>query len=147
MSDDENVAKDLVQTLQDGRKGFAAAADRLRDGEHPQWAATLTGFADQRAAFASRIVEMGHEYGDDVEENGSLVAGLHRGWLSLKDALSGDDPSGVLDAAVSGEDHSVSEYDTALGKDLSEGFRSVVQEQRDAVVAAREELKALSSAS
>jgi uncharacterized protein (TIGR02284 family) len=90
---------------------------------------------------------MGHEYGDDVEESGSVAAALHRGWLSLKDALTGDDASGVLGAAVTGEDHAVSEYEKALGEDLSDGFRSVVQQQHSASVAARDEVKALQQAS
>jgi uncharacterized protein (TIGR02284 family) len=147
MSADEKVAKDLVETLKDGRNGFASAAEKLRDSERPEVAATLQRLSEQREAFARDIVAMGHEYGDDVEESGSVAAALHRGWLSLKDALTGDDASGVLGAAVTGEDHAVSEYEKALGEDLSDGFRSVVQQQHSAIVAARDEVKALQQAS
>ena len=49
----------------------------------------------------------------------------------------------MLGAAVTGEDHAVSEYDSALEQDLSAGFREVVGRQRAAVVAARDEVKAL----
>ena len=143
MSADEKVAKDLVETLEDGRNGFASAAEKLRDSERPEVAATLQRLSEQRAGFARDIVAMGHEYGDDVEESGSVAAALHRGWLSLKDALTGDDASGVIGAAVTGEDHAVSEYDEALESDLSSGFREVVGRQRVAVVAARDEVKAL----
>ena len=146
MSADEKVAKDLVETLKDGRNGFASAAEKLRDSERPEVAATLQRLSEQREAFARDIVAMGHEYGDDVEESGSVAAALHRGWLSLKDALTGDDASGVLGAAVTGEDHAVSEYEKALGEDLSDGFRSVVQQQHSAIVAARDEVKALQQA-
>jgi uncharacterized protein (TIGR02284 family) len=147
MSADEKVAKDLVETLKDGRNGFASAAEKLRDSERPEVAATLQRLSEQRAGFARDIVAMGHEYGDDVEESGSVAAALHRGWLSLKDALTGDDASGVLGAAVTGEDHAVSEYEKALEEDLSDGFRSVVQQQHAAIVAARDEVKALQQAS
>jgi uncharacterized protein (TIGR02284 family) len=147
MSADEKVAKDLVVTLKDGRNGFASAAEKLRDSERPEVAATLQRLSEQREAFARDIVAMGHEYGDDVEESGSVAAALHRGWLSLKDALTGDDASGVLGAAVTGEDHAVSEYEKALAEDLSDGFRSVVQQQHSAIVAARDEVKALQQAS
>jgi uncharacterized protein (TIGR02284 family) len=64
----------------------------------------------------------------------------------LKDALTGDDAAAVLKAAVTGEDHAVSEYDDALEMDLSAGFRDVVVRQRAAVVAARDEVKALQNA-
>ena len=147
MSADEKTAKDLVQTLKDGQKGFAASAEKLADSEVPQWADTMRRLERQRVQFAQEIVAMGHEYGDDVDEGGSALAAAHRGWLSLKDALTGDKPSGVLDAAVQGEDHTVSEYEKALKEDLSDGFRTVVQRQHGEIVAARDEVKGLQTAS
>lgn len=146
MSDDAKAAKELVETLKDGEKGFADAADKVRDGDHAAWAATLQRLSEQRAGFWREIVDMGHEYGDDVDNSGTVAAAVHRGWLSVKDALTGDDPEGVLKAAVTGEDHAISEYDDALKMDLSAGFREVVERQRAAVVAARDEVKALSAA-
>ena len=144
MSADEKVAKELVETLKDGRTGFASAAEKLRDSDRPEVAATLERLSEQRAAFARDIVAMGHEYGDDVDKSGTATAALHRGWIALKDALTGDDASGVIGAAATGEDHAVSEYEKALQEDdLSAGFRSVVQQQHAAIVAARDEVKAL----
>ena len=74
---------------------------------------------------------------------GSAAAALHRGWISLKDALTGDDAGSVLGAAVTGEDHAVSEYEKGLEQDLSAGFREVLRTQHAAVVAARDEVKGL----
>ncbi|MBM6401558.1 ferritin-like domain-containing protein [Phycicoccus sonneratiae] len=145
MSADEKVAKELVETLRDGRDGFASAAERLRD-DRPEVAATMQRLSEQRAGFARDIVAMGHDYGDDVDEGGTAAAALHRGWIALKDAVTGDDPSGVLGAAATGEDHAVSEYEKALEADLSDGFRSVVRQQHAAVVTARDEVKALQQA-
>jgi uncharacterized protein (TIGR02284 family) len=147
MSDDAKAAKELVETLKDGERGFADAAEKLRVGKHPEWATTLQRFSDQRAGFWREIVDMGHDYGDDVDESGTVAAAVHRGWIALKDALTGDDPEAVLKAAMTGEDHAVSEYEDALKKDLSAGFREVVVRQQAAVVAARDEVKALQQAS
>jgi uncharacterized protein (TIGR02284 family) len=143
MSTDEKVAKDLVETLKDGRAGFAEAATRLRDTDRPHLADTMERLADQRAGFVDEIVELGHDYGDDVDTGGSAGGSLHRGWLKVKDALTGDDAGSVLGAAASGEDHAVSEYEKALGEDLSDGFRTVVQRQHAAIATARDEVKAL----
>lgn len=147
MSDDKNAAKNLVTTLKDGQKGFGEAAEKLTDSNRPEWATTMNRFAQQRAQFAQEIVDMGHAYGDDVDESGSVAAAAHRGWLALKDAVSGDKPEGVLDAALQGEDHSVQAYEEALKEDLSEGFRTVVQRQHAEVVAARDEVRGLKAAS
>ena len=147
MTDDKDVAKELVETLKDGERGYADAADKVRDSDRAEWATTLERLSKQRADFHREIVELGHEYQDDVDESGSAAAALHRGWIALKDALSGDDAGSVLSAAVTGEDHAVSEYESALERDLSAGFRDVVARQHAAVVAARDEIKALQSAS
>ena len=147
MTDDKDAAKELVETLKDGEKGYASAADKVRDGDHAEWATTLQRFSEQRADFQREIVDLGEDYGDDVDEDGTVTAALHRGWLSLKDALTGDDPEGVLSACVTGEDHAVSEYEKALKQDLSAGFREVVTRQHAAVVTARDEVKALQNAS
>lgn len=147
MSDDAKAAKELVETLKDGEKGYATAADKLRDSDRPEWATTMQRLSQQRAGFWREIVDMGHEYGDDVDESGTVAAAGHRGWLSLKDAVTGDDPDAVLGAAETGEDHAVKEYEDALEMDLSAGFREVVVRQQADVRAAREELKALKGAS
>ncbi len=146
MSVDEKVAKELVETLRDGERGFATAAEKLRDSDRTEWATTLERLSEQRAGFRREIVELGHEYDDDVNESGTAAAALHRGWISLKDALTGDDAGSVLGAAVTGEDHAVSEYEKALEEDLSEGFREVVSRQHAEVAAARDEVKALQAA-
>ena len=143
MSADEKVAEELVETLKDGERGFATAAEKLRDSDRPEWATTLERLSKQRADFRREIVELGHEYDEDVDESGTVTAALHRGWISLKDALTGDDAGSVLGAAVTGEDHAVSEYEKALEQDLSAGFRDVVSRQHAAVVAARDEVRAL----
>lgn len=146
MTDDNSVAKELVETLKDGERGFAKAAEKLRDSDRAEWATTLERFSKQRADFCQEIVALGHAYAEDVDEGGSVAAAFHRGWISLKDALTGDDAGSVLGAAVTGEDHAVSEYESALEKDLSAGFREVVTRQHAAVVAARDEVKALQKA-
>lgn len=143
MSDDKQVAKELVETLKDGEQGFASAAEKLKGDDHPMWAATFQRLSEQRGDFQREIVALGHDYGDDVDESGSVAATVHRGWLSLKDALTGDSAEGLLKAASTGEDHAVSEYEKALKQDLSAGFQEVVIRQHAAILAARDEVKAL----
>ena len=146
MSDDEKAAKELVETLKDGEEGFARAAKHLRESDHPEWADTMERLSKQRASFREEIVGLGHAYGEDVDESGTVAATLHRGWISLKDALTGDDAGGVLKAVTTGENHAVSEYEKALQQDLSSGFREVVTRQHADIVTARGEVRTLQEA-
>jgi uncharacterized protein (TIGR02284 family) len=61
----------------------------------------------------------------------------------VKDTFSGSDPTAVLEAAKTGEDHAVEEYEAALTKDVSPEFRTVLQRQVVSVAAARTELSNL----
>ena len=72
-----------------------------------------------------------------------MAGAMQRGWLTLKDAVAGDDPKAVLDAAEQGEDHAVSEFKDALDKDLPADVRTVVERQAQAVRAAHDRVKAL----
>ena len=143
MSIDKTVTKDLVETLRDGETGFAKAADKLASSDKAALAQSFRRLSAQRTEFAAELEALGAAYGDDVAESGSLVAKAHRGWMAVKDTFSGSDAGGVVDAAVSGENHTVSEYEDALTKDLSDGLRVVVERQAAAVKLARDEVKAL----
>ena len=138
-----NVLKDLVETLEDGREGFAQGAQKLADIGRTELSATFHRLSQQRAEFSAELRELARQRGVDIDEEGSMAAALHRGWMSLKDAIAGDDPEGVLDAAEQGEDHAVSEFDSALEDDeLTPQVREVVERQRKDIKAAHDQVRA-----
>jgi uncharacterized protein (TIGR02284 family) len=142
-STDEKVTKDLIETLEDGRVGFAKGAEKLTSDGNTAFAQKFNELSAQRARFAEELRELARQYGDKIDEDGSMLGALHRGWMSIKDAVAGDDPEGVLDAAEQGEDHAKSEYEDALKADISAHLRAVVERQAREVQAAHDEVKAL----
>ena len=143
MSTDRRVTKDLIETLEDGKDGFARAADKLAESDRPDLSTKMRGFSDQRARFSAELEQMAANYGDDIDEDGSIAGAVHRGWMAVKDAIAGSDPAGVLDAAEQGEDHAVAEYRDALSKDISPNLRAVIERQFAEVQQAHDEVKAL----
>jgi uncharacterized protein (TIGR02284 family) len=147
MSTDKRVTLDLIETLRDGEKGFGLAADRLADSDRPELSSTMRAYSDQRAAFAAELETLAAQYGDDVDDDGgSLGAALHRGWMTLKDAVTGSSAEAVLDVAEQGEDHAVSEFEDALSKDISAELRNVVQRQLTDIKLAHDDVKSLRNA-
>lgn len=146
MSTDEDVTKDLIETLEDGQDGYAKGADKLDESDTPELATKFREFSQQRARFASELTAMAANYGDHIDESGSVAAAVHRGWMGLKDALSGSDPKGVLDTAEQGEDHALKEYDKALAADISADLRTVVERQRADIKAAHDTVRAFRDA-
>lgn len=142
MSTDANVTNELIETLKDGEEGFAKLADKLANSEAPELVTSMRRLSQQRADFRIELETLAKGYGDDIEASGSTAAAIHRGWIGLKDALTGSSPKGVLKAAETGEEHAVSEYDKALEADISDGLRAVVVRQRGEIIAARDHVKA-----
>jgi uncharacterized protein (TIGR02284 family) len=144
MSVDEDVTRDLLETLKDGEEGFTKAADRLASSERPDLADRFRQYASQRGQLVSELTGLAAKYGDQVaDESGSMGAKLHRGWMAVKDALSGSDPQGVIAAAEQGEDHAVSKYDDALKADLSPELRTVVQRHYSDVKATHDAVRSM----
>lgn len=143
MSNDEKVTKRLISVLEDGSKGFTDAAEHLTKSSEPQLAATFGRYADQRATFAAELSTLAAEYGDNIHESGSVAGALHRGWINIKDALTGSSPEAVLGAARTGENHTVEEFDEALAEDLSPTLKAIIVRQADAVQAARDTVASL----
>ncbi|MCY7302692.1 MAG: PA2169 family four-helix-bundle protein [Thermoleophilia bacterium] len=143
MSTDERNTKELVETLEDGRKGYEQCAEKLQDSSSPEAAASMTRLAEQRRQLSTELRQMAKSYGDTINESGTTTASVHRGWIALKDALTGADPKPVLRAAVQGEEHAISEYEKALEQDLSPSLREVVVRQLGQIRSARDEVKAL----
>lgn len=146
MSTDAKVTKDLIETLEDGRKGFADAAEKLAEGDGADLAPRFQEFSEQRASMSAELEVLAAKYGDDIDDDGSVTAALHRGWMSLKDAVTGSSPTGVLGVAEQGEDHAVKEYEKALDKDISAELAEVVRRQLVEITATHDEVKRLSEA-
>lgn len=143
MSNDAAVTKDLMQTLEDGKDGFAAGAEKLEKDGEAVLAQTFRDLGAARGQLSDELQRLAASYGDHIDESGTVAAKVHRGWMAVKDALAGSDPDGVLDAAEQGEDHAVSEYEKALTEDISPELRTVVQRQLGEIRSAHDQVKAL----
>ena len=137
------VIEDLVETLEDGKKGFAEAAERLADAGRGDLADKFREYSRQREQFSAELREVGASHGDFIEEAGSVGGAMHRAWINFKDAVSMESAEAVLGAAETGEDHAVAEYNDALEKDLAPDVRTVVARQAQAVKAAHDEVRRL----
>ncbi len=143
MSNDESVTRDLIQTLEDGKDGFARGAEALEKEGEATLAATFRQLGAQRADFSEDLKRIAAGYGDHIEQSGSVAAKVHRGWMAFKDAVTGSSPGGVLDVAEQGEDHAVAEFEKALQSDISPEFKTVVQRQLGEIRSAHDQVRAL----
>ncbi|HEX6533914.1 MAG TPA: PA2169 family four-helix-bundle protein [Gemmatimonadaceae bacterium] len=135
-----SVLNDLIETSEDGIKGFRQCADAVHNSE-------ARAFFNNRV----RLIERGktelqaevRRLGGDPEHRGTASGALHRAWLNLRTAISSNDDHAILDEALRGEDVAVKNYEDALAKDLTPEVRAIVDRQYRGVLENRDRVRAL----
>ena len=143
MASDEQVIStlnNLIQTCRDGEEGFRAAADGVRS---PELGEDFRRYSRQRASFAGELQDEVRRMGGEPAEAGSVTASLHRGWMGLRAALTGDDDGAVLAECERGEDAAVAVYKAALDVDMPANVRSLVERQFAELREARQHIRGL----
>lgn len=128
----------LIETCKDGQEGFKHAAEGVADS---QLKSAFYEYGQQRAQFAGELQGLVRELGGDPENSGSFSGTLHRGWIDIKSAVTGNDEAAVLNEAERGEDAAKDAYKDALEQNLPMNIRSVVEQQYSAVKQAHDNVK------
>ncbi|MFZ0014847.1 MAG: PA2169 family four-helix-bundle protein [Acidimicrobiia bacterium] len=139
-----SVIEGLLETLENGKKGFADAAEKLDEDGNPTLAAEMRELSQQRLRMSNELKAIAASEGAPIENGDGTVPGaIHRSYMALRDALTGDDPHAVLAAAEQGEDHAVAEFEKALGEEMPASVRSVVERQYGEVQTAHDQVRRL----
>ena len=136
----ESVLNDLIETSKDGEKGFQKAANDARNGELKS---LFTACAARCAKGAAELQQLVGARGGKPEVAGSVAGAFHRGWMSVKEALTDRDDKAILEECERGEDYAKAQYKKALQQDLPENVRAIVARQFEGVVANHDKVRAL----
>ena len=139
MSNHIDTLKKLHTRLIDSRDGYRESRKEVSDD------VSYVGFFDKRIAEREKFHAELHRQlgveGVDVSEEGSVAAAAHRGWLKLRDAVTGDDEA-VYDEIVNGETALIENYDDAIKATAGHTGYEFLTEQRASVQRAIDEAKA-----
>jgi uncharacterized protein (TIGR02284 family) len=134
----EDSHKNLVDNLQglleknyDAEKGFAKAMQNAKNEN-------LKNFLKQQAAqhnrFANELTNELRNLNEQPKESGSTTGDLHRTWIDIKSAVSGNDDEAVLEECIRGEKASVEEYEETLKKNTFPApIESMLTKQADEI--------------
>lgn len=134
-----NVLNELIAVCEDGAKGFAKAAE---DVQEPSLKQLFSQYSSQRASYSAELKEEVAAFGVKPEQSGHAMAPLHRGWMSLKEAL-GDRDKAIIDECEAGEDSAVKAYRKALQEPLPPATLEIVMSQLAGVLEAHGKLSTL----
>jgi uncharacterized protein (TIGR02284 family) len=124
--DERWVLNRLVAICGDGERGFRYAANHVRN---PTVKALFLEIAGQRERFASAILPHAQRLGGANESDGSLAGALHRGWMTIKDAVGGHEDAAIIREAERGERIALGAYEDALDGMLQQNTRELIEQQ------------------
>jgi uncharacterized protein (TIGR02284 family) len=127
----------LIEICRDSAKGFRLAADHVAD---PELKRLFEEAARQREVFAVELVPYAQRLGGRIETPGTTAAALHRGWIRIKDVMSGYDERAVLAEALRGESVAANTYAEAVMNLLPPNARPVIERQYAEIRSVQHEL-------
>lgn len=141
--DNEDVIdslQDLAECSKDGEYGFRACAEQA---ERADLKSVFLQRADDCRGAAQELYEQIRALGGKADEGGSTAGALHRGWVSVKAALSTYDDKAVLEECERGEDNAMARYRKALKQPLPAGIKMIVERQMQGVQRNHDQIKML----
>jgi uncharacterized protein (TIGR02284 family) len=139
-----STLNNLIETCKDGQSGFQSAAEGVRNNDLKT---LFHNYSQQRAQFAGELQAEVRRLGGDPEQTGSLAASLHRGWINIKSAVTGEDENAVISECERGEDSAVKNYEDALSDEqLPADLRSIIERQFMQIKEAHDRIRALERA-
>ncbi len=138
-----STLNNLIETCKDGQEGFRTAADGVKNSELKT---LFNTYSQQRAQFAAELQNEVRRLGGDPEKTGSVAATLHRGWINIKSAVTGEDEGAVISECERGEDSAVKNYKDAQATGLPGDISSIVERQYGQVKEAHDRIRSLEKA-
>lgn len=139
-SDVVSTLNDLIETCKDGEQGFRKCAENANDAQLKQ---LFLNRADTCSASAQELQQCVIAYGGKPETSSSVSGTLHRRWIDIKTAFTGNDDQAVLNECERGEDVALESYREALSKSLPSDVLPIVEKQYQGVKQTHDQIRTL----
>ena len=140
-NNDIKTLNSLIATTIDSVDGYSESADAAESG---RFAEMFRSRASERREVLTRLQAEVGRLGGNPEDDGTLLAAAHRGFVDLKASLTGSDDQAVINEVERGEDHIKSKFEAALkDDDLSPETRAVIQQCFASVKQGHDEMSSL----
>ena len=138
---DIDTVNDLIKTTIDSVDGYRSAGEDANSG---QFQSIFFERANERKDIADRLSQHVRQLGGDPKDSGSIVAGAHRAFMNLRDAVTGTDDKAIVAEVERGEDHIKEQFEMAMiDNDLSTETKTLISQCYDSVKQGHDQMRDL----
>ena len=135
------TVNDLIKTTLDSVDGYRSAAE---DADSSQFQSIFFDRANERQQVVETLRQHVRTLGGDPQDDGSILAGVHRVFMNLRDAVTGSDDRSVISEVERGEDHIKAKFETALEDgNLATETRSLISQCYESVKSGHDQMRDL----
>lgn len=142
--EDADKVNYLINICHDGQLGFEAASKAVQSDAALH--AELMQYSLQRQEFGVDLRSALVQLGGEPEPERIIVAALHRGWMTFRQAVSGNDKFVVLTECERGEEAAVSAFRETNSADLLAPIGGLIHSQYQAILRVHGRIRALRDA-
>ena len=130
----------LIRYNIDAYDGLKEAADEVKD---EKTASLFRALAAERSELASELQQHVEFNAEEPVEDGSIMAAVHRTWLSVRSAINGGECYPILCEAEKGEDYIKAAYEDVLKETAGSAVNDVLTKQYAIVKAGHDRVRDL----
>ena len=135
-----DTLNELLEACRDGEYGFRECAGYSKAENLTE---LLERYAEETQVHAAELQALVREMGGKVEESGSVMGALHRGWVSVRGTLTGYSAESMLSECERGQDTLLDAYNKAREQNLPADVMEVVARQAESVQQNHDRIKDL----
>jgi uncharacterized protein (TIGR02284 family) len=142
MSTDHDIKtlNSLIETVIDSADGYSQAS---KEAAGSRFTSIFQRRGAERQELTTRLQSKVRALGGTPEDDGTMLAGAHRKFLNLRNAMSSDDTT-IVDQVEAGEDHIKHKFEDAQrDNDLSPATKADIDEAYLIVKAGHDEIRDL----
>ncbi|MFN3618981.1 PA2169 family four-helix-bundle protein [Sphingorhabdus sp.] len=138
---DIETINSLIKTTIDSVDGYRSAAE---DADSGQFQSIFFERANERQRVAEELRQHVRSLGGDPQDDGSVLAGAHRAFMNLRDAVTGRDDQAIIAEVERGEDHIKEKFEAAMQDgNLGTETRSLISQCYDSVKSGHDQMRDL----
>lgn len=122
---DITTLNSLIATTLDSVDGYTEAA---KETDSARFGDMFTARASERRSVVTQLQGEVRRLGGNPEDDGTVLASMHRTFLDLKSIVTGRDDKAIVNEVERGEDHILHKFQDALkDEDLSPETKAAIQ--------------------